>query len=391
MTTSAYSRIEYTQTAEAVDAGGVTYQVVAKFTPIDGDLPPGVTGVFVYRIVSLTDPKADVFARIAALADLSKASATRDLAVAGTPSSAVTDYGLVNATTTGERLYLGNTITLKFNDLQVALQARQVIEQRIDQLLLDWKTYRDKFVGAASTAFPLFSAPIVTAAKDAYYAAIDARDAANAAVTEATEAQQTADANYQTANTELARIQALRPNVCPPAGALNTFSGSLNTFFAAATDFAPKAVSAYGVLNTHTASSATLASKITDLLANMADATKKTAVQTALADYNNTASLTTVQLTNLSGAAAFQTALNTVLAAKPQGFTDPLTQIQTACTTLQGQETAASQAKAVAQVAADKARTDASSAQAKSAAATRDAATALAAVLAVCPSFDPTA
>lgn len=380
-TNNTYSRLVYTQSAEASDTG-VQYKILARFEGIEGDLPPGVSGVFVYRITVDTNPKADVFARVATLADLGKAAVSRDAALVGAQSP-VANYGLTSAATTTEKLYLSPEITLTFNDLQVALQAKQVLEQRVDQILLDWKAYRDRFIGMEQTAFPLFSAPAVTAATQRYKDALDARTEANDAVSALTKALADATSASGTAATEYDRVKALSPYVCEPAATLAAFrNGQFQALVTAADGVAPQAANLL-TFQTACTTLATAISSATDL-ADLKD-NKLPVFQAAMTSY------LTPAVTKFTGASntSLTTTLANLLAAKPTGFDAPVDQVSLGCTTLTGQASASLAAKNQADSAAAKASADVRSAKAKADAAQKEVAAALAAVLAVCPSFDP--
>lgn len=134
-------------------AGEVRFRVTTSFVDLkEGDLP--YTNIFVYGIVAANDPKADSFQRIANIGDLTTLPISRESAV-----------------TQGAASYLASSFSVSYNDVQTATSAKQLIQSRIDQLINDWRTYREKFVSPRETDLPAANTLAVQAAKNAYYAA----------------------------------------------------------------------------------------------------------------------------------------------------------------------------------------------------------------------------
>jgi hypothetical protein len=118
-----------------------------------GDLPQA--GIFLHQIVSSVDPKADVFMRIATLTDLTTEPKSRD-----------------NAVALNKSVYLSPRFTLDYADLPTAVQGKQIIQARIDDLILNWRLYQTQFVNPHNTDLPLAESSIVTSAKDALKTAL---------------------------------------------------------------------------------------------------------------------------------------------------------------------------------------------------------------------------
>jgi hypothetical protein len=182
-------------------AGEVRFRVTTSFVDLkEGDLP--YANIFVYGIVAANDPKADSFQRIANIGDLTTLPISRESAV-----------------TQGVTSYLTSSFSVSYGDVQTATSAKQLIQSRIDQLIADWKTYREKFIAPRETDLPAANTLVVQSAKNAYYAAAsdqakkqDASTAAAAAYTTKSQdlaSSLTAQTKAQNALLECNQVKAL--------------------------------------------------------------------------------------------------------------------------------------------------------------------------------------
>lgn len=119
----------------------------------EGDLP--YAEVFLHQVEVPNDPKADVFLRIATLTDLTAETRGRDAALA-----------------LGKKTYLDSHFLIEFSDLDTAVQGKQVIQARIDDLISQWKTYQEKFTSPSTYEMPLADTSVVSAAKIALVKAL---------------------------------------------------------------------------------------------------------------------------------------------------------------------------------------------------------------------------
>jgi len=94
-----------------------------------GELPH--TNVFVLTIITREDPKDDVLARVASIADLTELPQGRD-------------SGLASATGT-DILYLSSTCTLQYFSLDEAIAAQGAIKDRVNALITSWQTFDTEF------------------------------------------------------------------------------------------------------------------------------------------------------------------------------------------------------------------------------------------------------
>jgi hypothetical protein len=149
------------------DSGATTFRLSMLVTALkEGDLPS--INVFVNKIVDVGDPKADVFARVASIADLTTLKIGRTLAV-----------------TAGASYYLLPEAVTLSPDAITASSTRSLIEARVTALILQWRSYVASFLNASPITVPTVSSDLITAAQKAYEAA-KANTAAKATTVAAT-------------------------------------------------------------------------------------------------------------------------------------------------------------------------------------------------------------
>ena len=132
---------------------------------LPGDLP--ASNIFVFQVVAPLDPKADVFLRVANVADLTLLPQGRESAVGA-----------------GTTYYLATAFTVTYDDIATASQAKLLIQQRVDNLIADWRAYNASFLAPLNApAIPVgppytytdvtlpLTTSLETTRKDAYYTA----------------------------------------------------------------------------------------------------------------------------------------------------------------------------------------------------------------------------
>lgn len=193
------------------DSSGVTrYRVQASITA-KGDLPN--IEIFLYQIVDATDPKLDVLIRTGSVADITTYDRDRVVAVAH-----------------GATYYLSSTITITQDDVATATATKELIKARVDALVLSWTDYQTNFLADNVASIPLVSASVVTAAKGMYSSARDGRDAATDLVTAASENYADADAAAVDASGDVVATTA-RKAVCDDVvGTLGTAKTKLDAY-----------------------------------------------------------------------------------------------------------------------------------------------------------------
>lgn len=126
------------------------FRIVSSLESIEvGDLPHAY--IFVHKIVDATDPKSDEFQRIASLADLTTLKTSRDTAVRA-----------------ADTLFLGASCTNYQDNVSLAVDAKVVVQARVDDLILGWRKFTQSFLTPTSVVIPLVEASLVTAAKNNY-------------------------------------------------------------------------------------------------------------------------------------------------------------------------------------------------------------------------------
>jgi len=131
----------------------ITNQMVSASIP--SELPS--LGVFVLNIVDDADPKADTLARVATLADLTTIPIGREAGIAAPGPNG--------------KQFLSPTWTASYDQLQTALDAAEAFRARVNQLILDWQTFRTNF-NAPDPAPAIYTLPgIISSQKSVLIAA----------------------------------------------------------------------------------------------------------------------------------------------------------------------------------------------------------------------------
>ena len=152
------------QTREQVlNSEGVPVYRVISVVIDKGDLPH--SGVFVLEIIVDTDPTSDKFLRIASPYDLTNLKTDRSVAVAA-----------------GATLFLSPYANNDYSALELAMQATQEIDGRVNNLVTTWQTYYGQFYTptAETIVFPNIDPSYIEELKSNYEFAKAARVAAEA-------------------------------------------------------------------------------------------------------------------------------------------------------------------------------------------------------------------
>lgn len=306
-----------------------------------GDLPG--PAIFVFKVVVSTDPKSDKFLRIGNIVDLTTLEFGRDAAIAA-----------------GAIYFLAPTFEVQFDDVATATKAKNEIIARIDALIADWILYQTQFTIPASTALPTILPTIVTEAKADYVAAKGIHGEKEVALAAADAAVSSAQVAATTAQTNLVDATAA------------SILCSQNTT----------------LLNLGVTAADVLKNDAVYLLAAVETVVAQLVPDVVLTPTEYT--LTALQYTTFIG--VLNASYRTAIPAHVQSL-GALTAAQSAITTECGDALAAVTAKATLKISADTALATANTAQVTAQAVETQAeaaeAVALAAVLAVCPDFDP--
>jgi hypothetical protein len=309
--------------------GTQRFEILSHITFVKaGDLPHG--DVFVNQIINTTNPKTDKFLRVAQVGDLTNLPRGRDKALEQEKST-----------------YVASTNVSSYSSLIVAVQAKKVLQARIDELIYQWKLYSQQLISPDEFEFPLVPSSIVNAAKDTYYAAKGVSDTKDIALL-------TAQADYSLKNLLATRA----------ASDLNAAIGRQSS-----------------------------CAQIQSLMT--AAVTGENAFRTAAVAFSAAASTfesgvnSGVNPTFEANIATFNTAI-TAEASQGQAILSALqSMINTECANETTAVTTAAAAKTTADAALASAQTTLTVAQAEATAAQADEDAALAAVIDVCPDFEP--
>lgn len=183
--------LEQLSTNTTLSDGTQRFEVLSTLSFVkDGDLP-GPAGspyreVFVYQVTIPNNPKDDQFLRVARISDLTTLPRSRQRAL-----------------DTGSKLFLSATCTIAYPRLDQAVDAKKIVQARLDDLIAQWHLYTEQFISPDEFELPLIAPSIVRAAKEDYKAARDARATADEAAEDAVVARDAAQAAATRANTAL--------------------------------------------------------------------------------------------------------------------------------------------------------------------------------------------
>lgn len=150
--------IQQERIQELLVDGSLKYSIVSTVTD-KGELP--YEQLFVYQIVDSVDPKDDVFQRVGNPYDLENVNIDRSIAIVA-----------------GDKTYLSSELRREYSTLSVAVEGKDAIDSRINDAVKAWYTYITEFTGTDTDAYPTTDPSYEQALKDTYAAAKEARKAA---------------------------------------------------------------------------------------------------------------------------------------------------------------------------------------------------------------------
>lgn len=153
------------RTTIALPSGLSVYQIDATVT-VKGDLPH--PNIFVYQILDPLDTTRDTFVRVGTPYDLENIPLTRTAAIVAS-----------------QEYFLSSTLQRRYSDLNTAVQAKDAVRSRIDNSVQAWQTYSTDFSGTETFNHPTAEATYEQQLKDDYVDARDARIAADEVVVDA--------------------------------------------------------------------------------------------------------------------------------------------------------------------------------------------------------------
>ncbi len=272
--------------------------------------------VFVYTINDRFDPKADTFARITTLADLTTLPKGRDAALA-----ASTGVGVE---------YLTTAATVSYADLATAVTAEKAFKDRLSQLVSDWTTYSGTFVAtptAEAVTLPLVSATTKAALIAAYRTAKQNRYSLQVAAQAAQDAQTAAQAKHDELAADVTTLQTQSAALAAAHSALSNARVDLAALEAATSAFvgttSEDKTAILAALATAAADEATIAQRISEAndaanAASSALSAKQSALATSTTALTTAVTAYTVAQQQLADAQTTETAaLNAVLAVCP--------------------------------------------------------------------------
>jgi len=343
-----------------------------------GDLPSA--NVFVHQVIAANDPKADKFLRVGNVADLTTLPQGRDAAVASV-----------------QVLYLSTEFTTTYDDIATASAAKKLIQQRVDNLITDWRAYNASFLAPVSVppnqsniSLPLtltfedeLKSTYSTAHAELLVAQAASAAAATAVATTATAAS-TANTTVATTTTDSQQCNTLLGQYNTGKAAVDAYrtgmSGGVNNFVTAAQTFDTAS---------HTYSLAVTAFR--EAAAAYRAGGSAGTFDTATTVF--TTATTAWATTALSAFDSSITTAQTIVAAEALTGAPILSALQTsmasACTAKLSAVSTASTAKTAADLAAATAVTEKKAADEVTSTALVADATALLAVQLVCPDFVP--
>lgn len=180
---------EYTSSlmvGKAITAEGIQkFQLEVEITD-KGDLPD--ENVFTVEIQDPTDPKEDSFARVVTVDDLEELTPDRPTAVAN-----------------NDTLYRVKSWTFLYENIDTAVNAKEALKSRLDELVTDWRAYMLRFeTTSETTEHPRVDTDTYNTAVQTYELMLGAEQVAQETMESAGEDYDTAVANAATAATALA-------------------------------------------------------------------------------------------------------------------------------------------------------------------------------------------
>jgi len=156
------TQVEYLNSTTALADG--TFQYIITASVVDqGELPH--PNLFVFQCTDLVDATQDAFVRVATPYDLENVSIGRTTAISA-----------------GNTFYLSSALNRKYTDLNTAVQAKDAVKSRINDGVKAWYDYSTTFSGDNTYYHPTEDATYEVQLQDAYYAARTTREEAETAL-----------------------------------------------------------------------------------------------------------------------------------------------------------------------------------------------------------------
>lgn len=279
----------------------ITNQMLSATVPTE--LPS--LAIFVVTVVDDLDPKADVLARVATLADLTTIPVGRDAGIAAPGPDG--------------KQFRSSAWTASYGELQTALDAAQAFRDRVNQLILDWESFRTTFNAPDPTpaiyTLPVGSTSQLTTLIAAYKTAKQDRYQKQIAKTDADDTLARAQADYTYKTSLVTDLAPIVSSATKNSTQFATASGYFSTLKAAADVFAAANSGGVGITTFQAALNAA-AIQQTQVVAFIGDATT---LNTLVATYQaarqaDATSAGTVVSTSTTDQATKATALTAALA-----------------------------------------------------------------------------
>jgi len=211
--------VEQIRTTIEPTPGAVKYRITSTVTD-EGDLP--FKELFVYKINDPVDDSNDTFERVANPHDLQNITPDRVTAVANE-----------------ESYFLWSVLVRDYDDIEIAIQAIEALEGRINTAVTTWVTYQTDFEGTETDNYPSADEELTDALKQDYATKKAARVSAEADVTSAETALTLAQSEAELAVEKVSLYQnevlfcdeARVTNWIPYYAGVGTFKSAMQTFF----------------------------------------------------------------------------------------------------------------------------------------------------------------
>jgi hypothetical protein len=200
---------------EYISGGVQSFVITSSLAAVDKGVLPHPF-VFVYSIVDRNDPKADTFARIATLADLTTLPQGRDAGLAAGSG--------VNIE------FLQTSSVLSYSDLETATQAAKTVQDRMDTLVEDWSSYMTDFLASPTPAAITLPSVALTTKQgliDAFKQAKQTLYAQTVTATATSAALSAAQATYNGLKTDVQQLQLIYANAVTASSAYGTSRADL--------------------------------------------------------------------------------------------------------------------------------------------------------------------
>jgi hypothetical protein len=156
------TRVEYLNNTTALADGTFQYTITASVVD-PGELPH--PNLFVYQYTDLVDPTQDIFIRVSTPYDLENIPIGRSTSI-----------------TAGNTFYLTSALVRNYTDLNTAIQAKDAVKSRVNDGVKAWYDYNSTFSGDTTFYHPTADATYEVQLQDAYYAARTTRQEAEVAL-----------------------------------------------------------------------------------------------------------------------------------------------------------------------------------------------------------------